>query len=108
MRREGLGSYALGVALTGKSANEIKDEIYVEEKQIRDLINQLSEKTGVHPIKLRDRAMIAFCPGGRLTKVEFLQSLVDARPHFIKIRLNLKNWEYNPEGEDDQETVKMG
>jgi hypothetical protein len=97
--RQGLGAYALGVALTGKTAQQINEDIHIELKIERELFDKLREKTNVpHGILIREFDKV-YNPRIFKTRIKFLEHLLSARPRYLKLRLNLKDHQYNPEDE---------
>ena len=105
MRREGLGSYAMGTALTGRSCSDIENEVKAESREIYELMGSLANKVGIEVSKLRphfEKAYTSF----KGSKASFLRHLLATTPTNLKYTLNLKDFQYNPERVDVDNTKK--
>lgn len=103
MRREGIGCYALGTALTGRSAADIDEEVKSESREVYELLGKLASKVGLAVAEVRphvDKSSSCF----RGSRTMFLKHLLATTPTNLKYTLNLKDYQYNPPRENEEES----
>jgi len=105
--RSGLGNYALGTALTGRTADEIHAEISEENRQIYELLGKLAVITKLEVSELKPKVFSAMV-WWRKSKVELLQHLLATTPTNLKFSLNLKDYQYNPQTNNEKRTDGLG